>query len=349
MKNNYGRLFAILLLILSGTACEKVFYGEVDPYVKEFVLFAEYEYADTITGPKITIDREKSSPEIQIGSQSNIQASLSGNRIVLPIENVKFQDERGVYQVIGEITTEEKNPLSGKWETDVENFLNYSKTKDLTIILVLDVSSSLGNDVDLVKEYAANFISLMLNDRDPGAVTQFGVVGFAENTSLLNVTTDANAVTQFIRGLQENQNATKLYQAMNDGVTLAENAPPTDGYFIITFTDGRNNAWDNVNFEDPNSVDERIDNSGIDLFSYTIGLNGKSENGVDDDALGILASTLPSGTPASTIIESASELKPIFEKIAKSIAADYELRYDRNKSFIRTPRPLRFRIKCQLF
>ncbi len=348
------KLFYSLLLFLvlcAAVSCKKVFFGEIDPYIKEFVLFAEYSYPTGANSPIITIDRNLSSPEIEIGDQLNISATInSNNRIELPIENVKFQDERGVYQVVDDITAEVFDELSNTWETDVENFLNYSKTKDLTIVLVLDVSSSLDSDVALVKKYAGNFIDLMLQDRDPGAVTQFGVVGFSDTVLLLPATTQTSVVKQFINNLIEDKNATRLYQAMNAGINIAEYAPETDGYFMITFTDGRNNSWgDSTEYSTPTKIENRLSSSSTNLFSYTIGLDGKSAGGVNSNALTVLASGLPSGGSASTIIESTADLQFIFEKIAKSIAAEYELVYDRNISRIDKPTPLRFRIKCQLF
>ena len=71
----------------------------------------------------------------------------------------------------GDVVTEELR--NEKWEQDVENKLTLTKTQNLDIVLVPDYSSSLGNDIVSVKNYAINFIN-SIRDQNSGAKVGIG-------------------------------------------------------------------------------------------------------------------------------------------------------------------------------
>lgn len=151
---------------------------------------------------------------------------------------------------------------SGRWQVDseVENAeAAFSQQKVMSIMLVLDCSSSIG-DADFVKlkNAAKQFIDVIIDKSSDGNV-HIGIVGF---NSMKNTRTfDLRPLTkeskrdmfQFIDTLQLN-NRTAFYYAINKGLDnikqyvgklKVSKDKKYDGNYIIAFTDG----YDNDSFD----------------------------------------------------------------------------------------------------
>ena len=151
---------------------------------------------------------------------------------------------------------------SGRWQIDseVENAeAAYTQQKVMSIMLVLDCSSSIG-DADFVKlkKAAKQFIDVIIDKSSDGNV-HIGIVGF---NSMKNTRTfDLRPLTkesrkemfQFIDTLQLN-NRTAFYYAINQGLDnikryvsklRIDKDKKYDGNFVIAFTDG----YDNDSFD----------------------------------------------------------------------------------------------------
>ncbi len=151
---------------------------------------------------------------------------------------------------------------SGRWQVDseVENAqAAFSQQKVMSIMLVLDCSSSIG-DADFIKlkQAAKQFIDVIIEKSSDGNV-HIGIVGF---NSMRNTRTfDLKPLTknsrkdmfQFIDTLQLN-NRTAFYYAIDKGLDNIKNYVKDlkvdkdkkyDGNFIIAFTDG----YDNDSFD----------------------------------------------------------------------------------------------------
>jgi uncharacterized protein YegL len=151
---------------------------------------------------------------------------------------------------------------SGRWQIDseVENAeAAYTQQKVMSIMLVLDCSSSIG-DADFVKlkKAAKQFIDVIVDKSSDGNV-HLGIVGF---NSMKNTRTfDIRPLTkesrkdmfQFIDTLQLN-NRTAFYYAINHGLDnikhyvsklRIDKDKKYDGNFVIAFTDG----YDNDSFD----------------------------------------------------------------------------------------------------
>lgn len=315
------------------TSCEDEFHGEISPYQKELFLFGKFSNPNG-NDPQIVLDLQNSSDEISISSSAD--ASISGNRIKMTFPNIRIEDNLGVYQIESsdDIITEELR--EGRWVEDVENYLQASYAQNLDVVLVLDVSSSLGNDVELVKRYARDFVNTLF-DENPNS--RVGIIGFSEEIYALPLTDNSSDVVDFIDDLEENKDATKLYEAVDRGLDLIESST-SEGRAILTFTDGRNNSWSSADYETPDMVSSRL--NSMDISSYTIGLTGRG--GVDESTLKNFAVNGLFEFPKTT-----EELLKVFNKFASSFIATYLFVYDRNSSPITNPIELRFRIKVRLF
>ena len=151
---------------------------------------------------------------------------------------------------------------SGRWQVDseVENAeAAFTQQKEISIMLVLDCSSSIG-DADFVKlkNAAKQFIDVIIDKSSDGNV-HIGIVGF---NSMKNTRTfDLRPLTkeskrdmfQFIDTLQLN-NRTAFYYAINKGLDnikqyvgklKVSKDKKYDGNYIIAFTDG----YDNDSFD----------------------------------------------------------------------------------------------------
>ncbi len=133
----------------------------------------------TAITPRLPWMVANSSKSIQI-NPSDTSASIDNNtnRINLGISNIRLSDELGTYKINSIKTEEYKN---GKWEPDTENFLRPEFAKQLDVVLVLDVSNSLGGDVQDVKNYASEFVDFLFSENPNSRI---GIVGFSENISI---------------------------------------------------------------------------------------------------------------------------------------------------------------------
>ena len=151
---------------------------------------------------------------------------------------------------------------SGRWQVDseVENAeAAYTQQKVMSIMLVLDCSSSIG-DADFVKlkNAAKQFIDVIVDKSSDGNV-HIGIVGFnsMKNTRTFDIRPltkeSKKEMYQFIDTLKLN-NRTAFYYAINQGLDnikkyvsklRVDKDKKYDGNFVIAFTDG----YDNDSFD----------------------------------------------------------------------------------------------------
>ena len=151
---------------------------------------------------------------------------------------------------------------SGRWQVDseVENAeAAYTQQKVMSIMLVLDCSSSIG-DADFVKlkNAAKQFIDVIVDKSSDGNV-HIGIVGFnsMKNTKTFDIRPltkeSRKEMYQFIDSLKLN-NRTAFYYAINQGLDnikkyvgklKIDKEKKYDGNFVIAFTDG----YDNDSFD----------------------------------------------------------------------------------------------------
>lgn len=300
---------------------------------------ALYSYSPG-SSPTLTIDYSTVNLPLNI-DVSNTTTDLSSNRVFLSFNNIKFKDNNGTYAVKSCETFEMDN---GNWNLDSENFLRVDSSVNYGVSLVLDMSGSLGSDVQTVKNSAISFIDEMSQINNN---CNIAVYGFSDTVYYSNYNSNFQAAKSFVTNLPEGANATRLYEAMalsysplinNYATTITSD--PSKSYNVIVFTDGKNNDWSDLSYSDTVALSNLM--HSYPFSSYIIGLKGKESNGINENVLGKLA--INGG--AAIFPENSSELNSLFKKFANSIGKTYTLVYDRNDS--NTPAPIRLQFKIVL-
>lgn len=142
-----------------------------------------------------------------------------------------------------------------EWQPDGETrqgTAGVEQKKSMVVMLVLDCSSSLGTDFNMVQGAANNFIRSLYEASQGSGNIKLGIVGFSKinETRIFNIrplTSDSYYdMTNFINRLST-QNGTALYYAMDKSVgelmeayctTSIPATEPLSAAIMVTFTDG---------------------------------------------------------------------------------------------------------------
>ncbi|MGB1121571.1 MAG: vWA domain-containing protein [Saprospiraceae bacterium] len=262
--------------------------------------------------------------------ESTPNITEQNGRILFDFSGVTFKENKTVYQ-IDDILTERKNS-DGCWIVDNENFLSYSFSKSLDIVLVLDVSSSLGQNISTIKDNAVDMITNILTNNPEAKIA---VLKFSRGSVNTNFSSSISMLTQFIlqdaifnspdigNYVLEGRNETGLYEAINSAIQLID-ASSARGKGILTFTDGVSNFSFDPQFSTPDNVISSLTNS--DISSYTIGYEG-NQNSVEQSILEQIAVNGDFSFPRNL-----NDLDQVFQVFSNSVAAVYDLTYDTNNA-----------------
>lgn len=293
------------------------------PKSREFELYIDF-WNTQGTNPQITFDAVNSSPEVKIDfSKTFAGIAVPPKYTNVIIDNVRIIDENDINYQIDDIIAYEWREDINDWKIDVEFTMEFTQVQDLLIMMVLDVSASLGTDIEKVKTYAANFITKVLTDI-PNA--RIGIIDFSDEIHSFPPTNNKIALLNYIASLEQGP-FTSLYEAVNMGIDFLNNGN-AEGKALLIFTDGTDNN-SNPEFS-PSYLLDKLENSSLDvgINSFTIGLNGNG--GVDKPVLEALANNGGSAAFPNNI----DELGTVFEKFSSSIANVYNLTYIRNQQII---------------
>lgn len=213
------------------------------------------------------------------------------------LEDVLFQFSRASTDYPGGINT----PLDfwrydntiNEWQPDVETrqgTAGVETKKSMVVMLVLDCSSSLGSDFNLVQGAANNFIRSLYESSKGSGNIKLGIVGFSKinETRILNIrplTSDSYyEMTSFINRLST-QNGTALYYAIDKSIgelmedycrSSIPSTEPLSAAIVVTFTDGLDQTSRN-----PDKNILTADNYYDDILAkYGSKMQNKSFNGV---------------------------------------------------------------------
>lgn len=306
-------------------------------------LFADYSNSAS-AGPLLDIDFTESSDRINIETTPEITENSMNARITINYPAVTFREGRDVFQ-IEEISTERR--ATNCWIEDEENQLSWTFSKNLDVVLVLDVSSSLQENIATIKESAVQVVRNMLSQNPE---VNIAVVKFSRGSVSTNLSSDEGSLTQFINVNTtytppdiapyelEGKNETGLYEAINEAILILESSNAR-GKGILTFTDGVNNFWFNESFQSSESIIQSL--TANDIANYTIGFDG-NQNTVDRAALESIAINGDFSFP-----ESIQDLEEVFRRFTNNVAAVYDLTYNTNSSQFSDPIEYRFLFKTQ--
>jgi hypothetical protein len=299
--------FAVLMLLGS---CKKDD-PQTDPKDNLYI-YGEYTNYNG-QAPTFTISGSETSPYIAY-STPDVQTvpTSQGNRIRIRIPNVKIKIDNTNYALTA-VQVEEKK--ADGWAKQEEfNIVDISTKNKLAVAMVLDMSSSLGNDVTTVKSSANQFTNDFLN---PG-YGSLGLVLFSENITAYNFTTSASTTNLRINQYTDFKNATTLYGAMYKGIQMLDTfSAPVDKKILLTFTDGGDNNTNN-----PTTVRSNILNSNYER--YIIGLRGKGGDYIESDLKSLVQK--PENFIGADNINSVNQA---FNSIYKSLTTTSVIQYFR--------------------
>lgn len=326
-------LIYLFLLILVVSSCEKTIppiYPVVIPTENNnvFELHIEYWNNDGNT-PKISFDSINSSPEIRIDFEQTFTGTTlppPSENINVLIDNVRIIDANNINYEIDSIKAYEYRYNGEKWlwQRDYEALLSYSPIEDIAVILVLDVSQSLGTDFPNVKTFATAFASNIFSESPSARV---GIVDFAGTFNYFPLSNNFSSIQSYISNLQQG-GSTILYEAMNKGIEELQNTQ-AEGKAMLTFTDGFDNASNTAIYSPAYLIDKLEDDPNyVKVNSFTIGLDGLGQ--VEKPILRNLA---VNGGVAE-FPETITELEEVFERFSGSISNVYSFKYERSNGII---------------
>ncbi|MBP5710380.1 MAG: VWA domain-containing protein [Bacteroidales bacterium] len=238
------------------------------------------------------------------------------------------------------------DPESKQWQVDREvkqATESYQSQKIMSIMLVLDCSSSMAQDFSQLKRSATSFIQ-QLYGRCPEGNVRLGIIGFntMKNTDF-NVfdiqpltSHSISKMIDFIDGLQTDNN-TALYYAMDKAMDMIKEYTANmrdkdkDVYEVsclVSFTDGLDNASNsfNLNIKNSDEYRERISGrinqnlAGRPIESYIIALKGGDLTNVEKfrKELKEVASMGEDG-PNFNEVENITKLEEEFKTMAQNL------------------------------
>lgn len=276
--------YPLLLLLVAFCflgGCSESSHPIQPPTNNKIVFRVQGEYSNSSgTSPSFLLDTDSTASTITF---ANVTASQQGSFVHLLLQNLSVSDSHWNY-AIQSVRTDEY--INNKWITDAEFTSSFQKLTKIAVVLVLDVSNSLGGDFTNVKKYAKEFAKIVSqNSMDtatnmPKAV--FGVVGFSDSIFQRSLLPPNDPlIGKFIDSLHQGQ-FTAMFDAMAQGITmLADSNLIVDSKALITFTDGT----DNFSVTTSDSILARL--KKYNIKSYTIGLRGKGN--LDEEILKSLA------------------------------------------------------------
>ncbi|MBP7139310.1 MAG: VWA domain-containing protein [Caldisericia bacterium] len=196
------------------------------------------------------------------------------------------------------------------------NFLG-TKPKPLSVLLVLDRSSSMVNEpIKKLKEAANYFVDLVPNE------WKIGVISFGTNVTYdVGFTNDKNLIKEKINSIQSGGN-TPLYKTIINSIDYIKN--DINRGAIIIFTDGVND--EQITSATKEDAINAANNSIVPI--YTIGYvseeHYKEIGGIDEPFLKQI-SDITRGRFYK--LPSFNEIKEIYESISKILSSQYEIFY----------------------
>ncbi|MDP5121282.1 MAG: VWA domain-containing protein [Spirosomaceae bacterium] len=324
----------VLTLFILVTSCN----GGKDPSpdTQSFEIFLDF-WNTTGRSPEVRFDELKTSREIKIDFSKTFGGQAVGSNFTnVIIDNFRIIDQNSNNYNIEKITAFEFRDNINDWKEDVEFTMDFGQSDDISVVLVLDRSESLGADFKNVQTYATNFVDKIFAERKS---VKMGVVDFADDINSFPITANSSSVKTYINGLQQGR-FTTLYEAMDIGIDMLQD-DDAQSKVLIVFTDGTDN---NSKFSiTPDFLLNKIrgDNNTYKISTFTIGLEGKG--GIDKVAL----QKLVANGGVSEFPQNVTQLQQVFEKFSKVISNVYNLTYTRNQQAIPRNQPAKLKFVIQ--
>lgn len=288
--------------------------------MKSFVLAGNY-LNTTGSNPEFQVAETSSDSAVHFDGSPNVNYNDIQRKVTIRLNNVSISTEDRNY-AIDSVAVEER--VDGTWTRFSEFETEMETVSRVAVILVLDVSSSLGNDFAKVQEYATEFVNIIAENQQNA---QIGIVNFATEVDFQNITANYESLREYISQLEQGE-YTALYDAMDRGINLLGESD-FNAKVLVTFTDGR----DNYSSTTPDSLRQLLTSSNVK--SFTMGLEGKG--GVEGHILEDLAVN-----GRYQLTRSIGDVQEAFQAFGEEISKAYRISYIRNDQVIAEPRLIRF-------
>lgn len=253
--------------------------------------------------------------------QTEFTPTIENNTMVIRIPNIRLSDDDFNYtaQCVKIEEFDDTRPDNDRWfeQTEFKNQEEFSET-NLATMLCLDVSSSLGEDREKVKQYAIDFAEQVI-----GSDSYVGLTLFADTVITYPFTNQLSDVVTAINTFPYPNLNAQTFTRLSDGIiagmeALEETEVQVDDKVLVAFTDGNDNGSNN-----PSGNQQRIMNS--ETRRYMIGLKGKGLE-YNTNYLKSLATNNKFFVEA----DNAEDLQDRFNDINELIANIYTIIYNRS-------------------
>ena len=159
------KAFLILKTVLITLVLVSCGGGDVNPSGTTFQIYLDF-WNTSGKSPEVRFDELKTSREIKIDFTKTFGGEVdgpAGTKVI--IDNFRIIDEYSNNYNIESINAYEFKKETNDWKKDVEFTMTFDQSEDISVVLVLDRSESLGTDFELVKTYAVDFIEKIFTDR----------------------------------------------------------------------------------------------------------------------------------------------------------------------------------------
>ncbi|SEQ04656.1 vWA domain-containing protein [Neolewinella agarilytica] len=205
---------------------------------------------------------------------------------------------------------------------------------DIASVLVLDMSTSLQDNINTLKQYAKQYARFVVNSSPNSTVA---VVFFSDRdaieSTLFFTSSTINQLDSRIDNFRNYQERTALFQAVKTGVDLLGSINFDGQKSIVAFTDGGDNDSNN-----PTELLGQI--NGSDVEKFAIGLRGSD---FQENSLRSIVSEQSNFQVADDI----SSLEEIFRNVGRGVISVYEIRYRRSDQLLNSTESVDIRISIE--
>ena len=324
-KKAYASLLFLTLVALG--SCEKV-----DVFVGNYEYIVA-EYDNPRGTPELTILETSSHLSFDPASVTAVDNGQGDVNVI--VDGIRISNAWNNFAVSA-FSVEEcdgDNCALGGWEGQFEFDQDSSfQETDVMAVLVLDVSTSLGNNIADLKSYAKDFARTVVESTPNSYVS---VVVFSEEIRVFPFENEQGLqdIYNAIDGYTNYQARTTLYGACEVGLEVLNQVQFDGAKNLVVFTDGGDNNTDN-----PESVLTSIQASSINRFA--IGLQGEDFNKSDLRALA-------SGRSNFVVAQDFADLETAFRTISRQVANVYRIQYNRSDQLLDNPIKIRFKLEVE--
>jgi hypothetical protein len=247
-----------------------------------------------------------------------------GNKMVIQIPNLRLTDNN--FNYIAECVKIEEfdatRPSNDRWfeQTEFKNQRDFSETKIATV-LALDLSSSLGEDRETVKDYARDFAQQIFENT--GNESFVGLVLFADTVITYPFTNSISDIEEALNTFPAPDLDAQTSTRLSDGIIAGLNALETSSLdvsdkVLVAFTDGNDNGSNNPTVNQQTIMDSPYPR-------YMIGLKGKGLEYNTNYLKNLASSDIFFAEAENTV-----ELQSKFNDINELIANIYTITYNRS-------------------